>query len=70
MSETTMSKRAKIYEDVAALTGLLYPFIEWAEFLIKKDKEMEEKRKQGKKEQDRVSDTYMQKKNEGTHAKK
>jgi hypothetical protein len=61
MSETTMSKRAKIYEDVAALTGLLYPFIEWAEFLIKKDKEMEEKRKQGKKEQDNLDEKTIDK---------
>jgi hypothetical protein len=61
MSETTISKRAKIYEDVAALTGLLYPFIEWAEFLIKKDKEMEEKRKQGKKEQDNLDEKTIDK---------
>jgi hypothetical protein len=61
MSETQLSKRAKIYEDVAALTGLLYPFVEYAEFLIKIDKEAEEKRKQGKKEEEQLDPATIEK---------
>ncbi|NEP12298.1 MAG: hypothetical protein F6K14_19240 [Symploca sp. SIO2C1] len=43
-----LMKRAKLYEDVAALTGLTYPFVDYAELLVRKHKEEEVKKKKGK----------------------
>lgn len=40
-SNTQLEGRAKLYEDVAALTGLTYPFIAYAEILVREFKENE-----------------------------
>ena len=43
-SNTQLEGRAKLYEDVAALTGLTYPFIAYAEILVREFKENEAKK--------------------------
>ena len=43
-SNTQLEGRAKLYEDVAALTGLTYPFIYYAEILVREFKENEAKK--------------------------
>ncbi|VEP13998.1 conserved hypothetical protein [Hyella patelloides LEGE 07179] len=42
------SKRAKLYQDVAALIGITYPFVDYAEYLIKKHQEERESKKETK----------------------
>lgn len=44
MNENQLKKRANLYKNVSALTGLLYPFIEYAEYLVKRHKEEEAKK--------------------------